>query len=47
MLCLTRKKLNKETHCVVKERRESLVVRAQEMLIQISGSARAFLCDLE
>lgn len=47
MLCLTRKKLNKETHCVAKERKESLVVRAQEMLIHISGSGRAFLCDLE
>lgn len=46
MLYLTRKKPNKEIHCVVSERKDRLVVRAQEMLVQISGSARDFLCDL-
>lgn len=46
MLYLTRKKPNKEIHCVVSERKYRLVVRAQEMLVQISGSARDFLCDL-
>lgn len=46
MLYLTRKRLNKEIHCGVSERKDRLVVRAQEMLIQIFGSARDFLCDL-
>lgn len=47
MLYLTRKKLNKEIHCVASERKDRLVVWAQEMLVQISGFARDFLCDLE
>lgn len=46
MLYLTRKQLNKEILCVVSERKDRLVVRAQELLIQIPGSARDFLCAL-